>query len=245
MATPPIATPVTVTFTALHRKLAIATGVVLLHALGLWAMQTGLLRRVIEMVEPAELLVEIVTAAPPQVPAAPAPKLANGTKTVSAPTAVTPMVNAIAQPMPNPPPQAQPVPAPVFESVSTAASTMQSNTATPASGPGKSMDPSSAVATGSAPQIEPPSSDADYLNNPRPQYPALSKRLREQGKVVVRTLIGADGVAQQAEIKHSSGFDRLDQAALATAIKWRYVPGKRAGVPESMWFNVPINFVLE
>jgi protein TonB len=90
-----------------------------------------------------------------------------------------------------------------------------------------------------------PSSDADYLNNPRPPYPPMSKRLREQGKVVVRTLIGVDGTAQQAEIKQSSGFDRLDQAALATALRWRYVPGKRAGIAETMWFNLPFTFVLE
>jgi protein TonB len=94
-------------------------------------------------------------------------------------------------------------------------------------------------------KVEQPSSDADYLNNPKPPYPSLSKRLGEQGRVLVRTLIGADGVAQKAEIKQSSGFDRLDQTALATALRWRYVPGKRAGVPEAMWFNVPFNFVLE
>ena len=93
--------------------------------------------------------------------------------------------------------------------------------------------------------MELPSSDADYLHNPKPPYPPLSKRLGEQGKVVVRTLIGVDGTAQKAEIKQSSGFDRLDQAALATALRWRYVPGKRAGVPEAMWFNVPFSFVLE
>jgi len=90
-----------------------------------------------------------------------------------------------------------------------------------------------------------PSSDADYLANPRPAYPPLSKRLGEQGKVVVRVLIGTDGTAQKAEIRTSSGFDRLDQAALATVQRWRYVPGKRDGVPEAMWFNIPINFVLE
>jgi periplasmic protein TonB len=28
-------------------------------------------------------------------------------------------------------------------------------------------------------------------------------------------------------------------------LRWRYVPGKRNGVPEGMWFNVPISFVLE
>lgn len=95
------------------------------------------------------------------------------------------------------------------------------------------------------PKVEQPSSDADYLHNPKPHYPPISKRLGEQGKVVVRTLIGADGIAQQAEVKQSSGFERLDQAAVATALRWRYVPGKRAGVPEAMWFNVPFQFLLE
>jgi protein TonB len=95
------------------------------------------------------------------------------------------------------------------------------------------------------PREQLPSSDADYLQNPKPAYPPLSKRLGEQGKVVVRVLIGADGIAQQAELRQSSGFDRLDQAALQTVLKWRYVPGKRAGIAQAMWFNVPINFVLE
>jgi protein TonB len=94
-------------------------------------------------------------------------------------------------------------------------------------------------------RVELPSSEADYLQNPKPAYPPISKRLGEQGKVVVRVLIGVDGTAQKAEIRQSSGYDRLDQAALATVQRWRYVPGKRAGVPEAMWFNVPINFVLE
>ncbi|MEY4711417.1 MAG: hypothetical protein RIS88_867 [Pseudomonadota bacterium] len=103
-----------------------------------------------------------------------------------------------------------------------------------------------AAAPGLAPErIEWPSSDADYLRNPRPTYPPLSRRLGEQGKVVVRVLIGADGSPQKAQVHQSSGHDRLDQAALATVLAWRYIPGKRAGMPEAMWFNVPINFVLE
>jgi protein TonB len=43
----------------------------------------------------------------------------------------------------------------------------------------------------------------------------------------------------------SSGFDRLDQAALIAVMRWRYTPGKRNGVPTAMSFNVPINWVLE
>ncbi len=96
------------------------------------------------------------------------------------------------------------------------------------------------------PAVVQPSSSAAHLNNPPPPYPAMSKRLGETGRVVVRVLIGPDGRAQDARIQRSSGFDRLDQVALETARdRWRYVPGTRGGVPEAMWFNVPINFVLE
>ncbi len=94
-------------------------------------------------------------------------------------------------------------------------------------------------------KLELPSSDADYLQNPKPAYPPLSKRLGEQGKVVLRVLIGADGLPQKTELLKSSGYERLDQAAQATVMKWRFVPGKRGGVPETAWAQVPINFVLE
>ena len=73
----------------------------------------------------------------------------------------------------------------------------------------------------------------------------MSKRLGEQGRVVVRAFIQLDGTASRAEVQRSSGFERLDQTAIQTVLRWRYVPGKRAGVPEAMWFNIPINFVLE
>jgi periplasmic protein TonB len=95
------------------------------------------------------------------------------------------------------------------------------------------------------PALEQPSSRAQYLNNPKPSYPPTSKRLGEEGKVVIRVLISAEGVPSQAQIHKSSGFERLDQAALETVARWRFVPGKRGGVPEAMWFNVPINFVLD
>ena len=63
--------------------------------------------------------------------------------------------------------------------------------------------------------------------------------------MVVRAWIDTNGRATQAEIKTSSGYDRLDQTALQTVLNWRYIPGQRAGVPEAMWFNIPLNFVLE
>ena len=90
-----------------------------------------------------------------------------------------------------------------------------------------------------------PSSDADYLNNPPPIYPRMSRRMGEQGTVLVRVFISTEGRAEKAEIRTSSGYARLDEAALETVQRWRFVPGKRAGQPEAMWFNVPIHFVLD
>lgn len=90
-----------------------------------------------------------------------------------------------------------------------------------------------------------PSSHAAYLQNPAPAYPAISKRMGEQGKVVLRVLIGADGLPQKVELQQSSGYDRLDRQAQEAVLRWRFVPGKRNGVPETMWNLVPINFVLE
>ncbi|MDO4593557.1 MAG: energy transducer TonB, partial [Comamonadaceae bacterium] len=93
--------------------------------------------------------------------------------------------------------------------------------------------------------VELPSSNAAYLNNPRPSYPSISRRMGEQGKVLLRVLVNANGLPEQIEIKESSGFDRLDRAALNAVQRWKFVPGKRNGVPEAMWNIVPVNFVLE
>jgi protein TonB len=90
-----------------------------------------------------------------------------------------------------------------------------------------------------------PSTNADYLNNPAPPYPRLSKRMGEEGTVVIRVLITTEGRAGKAEVRTSSGHARLDDTALSTVQRWRFVPGQRNGVAEAMWFNVPIRFVLD
>jgi biopolymer transport protein ExbB len=73
----------------------------------------------------------------------------------------------------------------------------------------------------------------------------MSKRLGEQGLVMLRVWVSAEGLPKQGQIKKSSGYERLDQAALQALAKWRFAPGKRNGQPEGMWYEVPLNFVLE
>ena len=215
-------------FPGMNRNVVIAISVVVFHIAALWALQTGLLRRAVELVVPAEILSEFIEPPTPRIvpppPAQPTPVKQPVVKTPVPVQTTAPQPLAIADPTPSPnAPTGVTTPQPVVPAI-----------AAPV-----------AVAPPAPARVELPSSDADYLQNPKPPYPALSKRLGEQGKVVVRVLIGVDGTAQKAEIKQSSGFDRLDQAALGTVLRWRYVPGKRAGIPEAMWFNVPINFVLE
>ena len=66
----------------------------------------------------------------------------------------------------------------------------------------------------------------------------------EQGRVMVRVFVSAEGIAQRAELRSSSGFERLDSVAVATALRYRFRPGTRGGVPEAMWVNVPFDFSL-
>lgn len=213
----------------MSRNLRIVMAVLLLHVGVLWALQTGLLRRVVEVIVPAQVLVEVYSPQEDKPAPPPAPKpVKTQLRPVAPPTPLA--VNTPVQ-QPSEITLAPVSPSPPVTSGEKALSNA-STTATTAAPP-------------APPKVEPPSSDADYLNNPKPPYPPLSKRMGEQGKVVIRTLIGTDGTALEASIFKSSGFDRLDQAALATARKWRYLPGKRAGVAEAMWFNVPFTFVLE
>jgi len=93
-------------------------------------------------------------------------------------------------------------------------------------------------------KVEMPSSTAEHLHNPAPEYPRKSAAYGEQGQVMVRVFIGADGVPQKVELQTSSGFARLDKAGMDSVMRWRYVPGKRGGVAEAMWFLQPIIFKL-
>jgi len=117
--------------------------------------------------------------------------------------------------------------------------------------PNAAPDTNSVSSTAAAPSppalaaVEPPSTDAQYLQNPKPRYPPISHRLGEQGTVLVQVLVSEKGLAQDAQVKTSSGFYRLDNAALTTVLTWRFVPGKRAGVPQAMWFTVPITFGIQ
>lgn len=87
--------------------------------------------------------------------------------------------------------------------------------------------------------------DADYLQNPKPVYPPMSRRLGEEGKTVLRVRVSAQGTPLAVEIKQSSGFVRLDEAARVAVEKWHFVPARQGTEAIESSVLVPLNFTLD
>ena len=229
----------------INRNALIALAVVALHVGMLWLFQSGLLMRATELLVPVEVLARLME---PPVIAPPTPAVEPPRPIAKAPPPVAKSIPPRAEAAPEKPPQATPRPQPAAQpqAVAEPAPSPAPNAPAGLPAPAQPAPVAAAPATPTAPSpaVQLPSSDAEYLQNPEPKYPENSKRLNEQGTSTIRVLIGADGLPQQAEIGKSSGFDRLDRAALATVLRWRFVPGKRNGVPEAMWFSVPIVWKL-
>lgn len=80
--------------------------------------------------------------------------------------------------------------------------------------------------------------------NQKPIYPNMSKRLGEQGTVVLRVMVKADGNAGKVEVKSSSSYPRLDQAAIDAVKTWRFNPPKVDGKAIDGWYVIPFPFKL-
>jgi protein TonB len=103
---------------------------------------------------------------------------------------------------------------------------------------------------GGAPQVNAvPTIDADYklsaLNNPKPPYPPYSYKARQEGQVILAVEVLATGESGQVSIFISSGFELLDESALTTVKKWRFLPAKKDGQVIAQNIRVPITFSLK
>ena len=84
-----------------------------------------------------------------------------------------------------------------------------------------------------------------YGHQTRVAYPRESLLNHEQGTVILRVLVGIDGVPQTIEIEKSSGFQRLDRAARDAVKGWSFHPAMHGGVAASAWALVPVTFNLQ
>jgi len=136
-------------------------------------------------------------------------------------------------------PQPRPTPTPVIEATQSQVATANAPVASP-----PDVKPAPPAPPAEAPVVQ-ARFDADYLKNPAPPYPPLSRRMGEEGKVILRVSVNPQGGADQVEIRSSSGSQRLDESAVNTVKHWKFIPAKRGDSAVQSWVLVPIVFKLE
>ena len=87
-------------------------------------------------------------------------------------------------------------------------------------------------------------SAVEYLREPEPRYPSQSRRLREEGLVVLRVVIDERGNACSIEVETSSGHARLDVAAREAVARAAFRPYVEDGSPRRAQVLIPIEFSL-
>lgn len=207
-------------------------GVIIALHLGLFLlMQAGLFRHTVQATHaPKEIVATFITPEPQPVPAPPQP-VAPKPKTV-------PIVKK--KPAPVKPLPRKLEPAPMQETVSP-----PTEAAPPSDAPVVTA-PSAPAPQAAAPVLAVPKTitGVEYIQAPRPDYPSISKRMGEEGKVLLRVLINEKGRPEKAEIQRSSGFDRLDEAARQSAMRALFKPHMEDGRPVAVYTTIPIDFKL-
>jgi protein TonB len=91
-----------------------------------------------------------------------------------------------------------------------------------------------------------PEIDPRFKRRFQPDYPPTSRRLGEEGSVILQVLVGPDGTVQDGKVQQSSGHTRLDEAALKHALRaWRFTPGTDGGKPITMWKTIKVTFQIK
>ena len=185
---------------------------VLLHVFLIYALVTGLTRDAVEVIKQAPLETRLIAQVqpPPETPPPPPPPQL----TTPPPLFIPPPEIAVALP---PPPQA------ITQTTAVTPPEARLPPPAPPAPPAPAAPPVRVAAS-----IDPAKDCRD-----KPAYPALSKRIGEEGLVVLEFTIEANGKVSEAKIKQSSGHPRLDEAAkrgLTTLCKFH--PGTVDGKPE-------------
>lgn len=212
------------------QRRAVVVAIAAAHVAGVWAvLQVPAVRE--SLAEAAPLFVNLLAPpAPPAAAPAPRPPVMQPLprrptrELITAAPAPAPESPAFVAPAPEPPP---PLPAVVAEAA----------VAPPA--------PPAHALPALPPPAQIPASEVQYLVRPAPEYPRLSVRLGEEGRVLVRVYIDEAGLPRMVQVVESSGHARLDEAAVLAVQKARFKPYTRNGVATAGWARIPIPFELE
>ncbi len=206
------------------KKLGGIAFVILLHVLIVYALMTGLARKVVEAIKaPIEtkIIEEIKPPPPPDLPSPPPPP-----KMVAPPP--PPFI---------PPPEVQVATPPPQNTIAAVTSVKPES---PVFAPPQPPAPA-APAQGPA-QV---SAVIDFSTCSRPEYPRNSLRNAETGIVTLQFLIGVDGRVMDSKVQKSSGFKDLDRAAQRALGQCRFKPGLVNGQPQQSWSSVEYVWQLD
>lgn len=109
------------------------------------------------------------------------------------------------------------------------------------------MPPSqNAIEATATPPVRPPIAAQSLQISRRvdPTYPPSARRAGEEGSVQLRILVDERGLPGEVQIVKSSGFARLDQAAIEAVRRWRFVAASNGSQPVVAWTQVAITFRL-
>lgn len=224
---PPLPQPQSGAEVSPAQRRAVIVAIAALHGVAGWAaLQVPAVRSALEQAAP--MFVDLIAPPAPKPPEPPPPPPRPTPKTAPPPA---PLITAAPAPAPPafvapPPPEVPVPPAPPVAVV-------EALPAPPAPPPPP------------APPKEIPASMVEYVVLPAVEYPRLSIRANERGTVIVRVLVDATGLPRDVLLGKSSGFPRLDDAAIAGVRKARFKPPTENGKPISGWAAVPIPFELE
>jgi TonB family protein len=81
------------------------------------------------------------------------------------------------------------------------------------------------------------------IDRPKPSYTEKARDKKTQGEVVMRVLVGADGLVKQVEVIRGLP-DGLTEEALKSMYKTRFRPATRNGQPIELWITAEASFYL-
>lgn len=238
---------------AFSRRLRVAAGVALgLHLLLTFAIPPSQLPiSPLEFQEPEGTQVELVGSIPETAPAAPAaepppPQPAPKPEPPPPPPKPDPETISIPEPPPKPveqrpPPPPPPAPKPKPQP---AAEKKPSPSASSAPRTGSATASTQGAASGAPGGADGKSTRPGYLEKAAPKYPPESQAAREHGTVILSVEINAAGRPESLKVEKSSGYPRLDRAAVEAVRQWRFKPATREGQAVPARVNIPVLFKL-
>ena len=179
----------------------------------------------------------------------PAPVAAPAAVQSVAPPPPTPTPPVHSKPKVQPKPTPKPTPAPLREAPApspvTVAPPEPAAPAAPAAPPTPAAPAAPAIGRQTMEISAPKNVSHLDCNIAKPDYPALSRRRGETGTAYVKFVVGLTGKLENIELKKSSGFSRLNDAALAAAHASACKPYLEDGQPIRAAYTQPYNFNLE